>query len=463
MTETSTTLPSFTAADLPDSVTQADVEANRFTESGLLRHKREGQDLALRARWIALAVIIVMLPFLNPNWNVLYYQGLLVLLALIGWAQRRIGQVGRSGLELLLLFVDLLVVSIALLVPNPFDSSGWPTAMVFRFESFQYFFVILAAGTLSYNWRTVMAIGTWTTVMWTLGVAAVWWFGRTDPDLTIAAQNAFGAGSEMAYLLDPNALNIDLRVQQGVVFLIVTATLAVTVRRFNRLLLGNAALERERANLSRYFSPNVVEDLSRNDEPLKQIRSHDVAVLFVDIVGFTAYASERPPQKVIETLRAFHGRMEAEVFRQNGTLDKYMGDGLMATFGTPFAGDQDATNALRCARAMVAVVERWNTERAAAGDVEIQAAFGLDYGPVVLGDIGANRLEFAVIGNTVNIASRMEKQTRLLSARLAISDRLRVQVLREADPKGTVLDGLTEHANQHIRGLDQDMTIWTLT
>ena len=132
-----------------------------------------------------------------------------------------------------------------------------------------------------------------------------------------------------------------------------------------------------------------------------------MAVLFVDIVGFTRFASERDPQAVIEILRGFHSRMEAEVFRHGGTLDKYLGDGLMATFGTPFPSDQDAINALRCARAMIDSLARWNAERRAAGEPEIAGSFGLHYGPVVLGDIGANRLEFAVIGNTVNVASRL--------------------------------------------------------
>ena len=74
--------------------------------------------------------------------------------------------------------------------------------------------------------------------------------------------------------------------------------------------------------------------------------TQNVAVLFADIVGFTAYADGRDPIEVIGTLRQFHERMEREVFRHGGTLDKYLGDGLMATFGTPFAGDSDAGNAL---------------------------------------------------------------------------------------------------------------------
>lgn len=267
----------------------------------------------------------------------------------------------------------------------------------------------------------------------------------------------------MAEFLNPNNIQLDDRIQEIVVFLIVAATLAVSGRRTSRLLHGHAALERERANLARYFSPNVVDELSQNDEPLKQIRTQNVAVLFVDIVGFTRYAADRTPQEVITTLRRFHHRMEDEVFRHNGTLDKYLGDGLMATFGTPVATDLDALNALRCARTMIESMAAWNAERVAAGEHVIQASFGLHYGPAVLGDIGSNRLEFAVIGNTVNVASRVEALTRNLSVELAATDELLERVRSEAGDDEQSLSDLTRHDGLEIRGLETTMTVWTLS
>ena len=461
MTDASRSLPNFTSADLPDRMTQEEVVANRFTEAALERHKQEGLELAVRARWVALAVIAVMLPFLNPSWEMLYYEALLLALAVNGWAMRRFGRVGQSRMELLLLFVDLALSVSVIVFPNPFSHNDWPAPMSYRFENIIYLFVLLASGTLAYSWRTIMAIGNWTAALWLIALGCLWWFSEPHPDLTAATQMAFGHDPQMAKILDPNSFNFDVRIQEVVVFIIVSFTLAITVRRFNRLLLGNAALERERANLSRYFSPNVVEELSRNDEPLKQIRTHNVAVLFVDIVGFTTYAAQRHPQEVIETLRGFHGRMEQAVFRHNGTLDKYLGDGLMATFGTPVAGEHDAINALRCARDMIEAVRMWNPERIAAGETEITAGFGLHYGPVVLGDIGANRLEFAVIGNTVNVASRMESLTRNLGVRLILSDDFRRQVIREVGAEDLALNGLQRQEPQVIRGLNDPVPVWS--
>lgn len=436
--------------------------SSRFALQALSRDKRDSLDLAVRARWAALSVIAVMLPFLNPQWEVLYYEALLLVFAAIGWGQRRIGRVGRSRPELALMFCDIALLAVICVVPNPFASVEWPAAMQYRFENFAYFYVLLAGATLAYSWRTVIAMGVWTAAVWILGIVFVWLTSGGYPELTEKALEAFGSLGEAGKLLDPNGLNLDLRAQEIVVFLIVAGIMALAVRRSDRLLIGHAALERERANLARYFSPNVVEELSHNDEPLKQVRTQDVAVLFVDIVGFTAYAADRTPEEVIATLRGFHRRMEQQVFDHHGTLDKYLGDGLMATFGTPVKSVHDACNALACARGMVEEVAAWNAERAANGEPTVRASFGLHYGSVVLGDIGDNRLEFAVIGSTVNLASRLEALTRDLNVEMIASQSIVECARSEPDANDALFTGLLRHDGQAIRGLAQSQTVWTL-
>jgi adenylate cyclase len=95
------------------------------------------------------------------------------------------------------------------------------------------------------------------------------------------------------------------------------------VREIDRL---RAAAERARSNLSRYFSPNIVEMLASQDEPLGAVRRQDVAVLFVDIVGFTRMAESMQPEVVVTLLRQFHERMTAQIFACNGTVEKNIGD-----------------------------------------------------------------------------------------------------------------------------------------
>ncbi len=433
---------------------------NKYTLAALERHKREGLELAVRARWIAMGFTAVLLVFLNPHLEVLWYHFILLLICANGWLIRRAGQVGQSRLELLLIFVDLLIMTLGMVVPNPFSDDVRPLAMQYRFDNFQYFFIILAAGTLAYSWRTVIAIGSWTAMMWTLGWVIAWWVATPIPGISARVAEALQGYPDVAELLDPNSFMIPERIQQVIVFIMVAVTLGISMQRLNRLLISNAGLERERANLSRYFSPNVVEALSHNDEPLKQVRKENVAVLFIDIVGFTKFAAGRDPYEVIEVLRGFHARMEAEVFRHHGTLDKYLGDGLMATFGTPVTTPLDASNALACGRAMVDVIDRWNLERKRAGEPEIQVGIGVHYGPVVLGDIGANRLEFAVIGDAVNVAAKLEALTRDFGARIVVSDAARAQAMVETPASEDILVGFEPKQQHPVRGVEAPMDVW---
>jgi adenylate cyclase len=333
--------------------------------------------------------------------------------------------------------------------------------MQFRFDTFIYFFVLLSTATLAYSWRTVVAMGFWTSALWIVGVGWAYLQPENHAALSERVRAAIGSDIRMFYVMDPATINIRARFQEITVFLIVAITLALVVRRSNALLVRHAGIERERTNLARYFSPNVVEQLSKNDEPLKQVRTQNVAVLFADIVGFTAYADGRSPTEVIGTLRLFHERMEREVFRHKGTLDKYLGDGLMATFGTPFASDSDAGNALRCAQAMTGSIDELNVERKNRGEPPIQISLGLHYGQVVLGDIGLNRLEFAVIGTTVNTASRLESLTRELGCAIVASDDLVQRARTEAGSSDADFMHLVEQPPRTIRGLEQPVGIWT--
>jgi PAS domain S-box-containing protein len=220
--------------------------------------------------------------------------------------------------------------------------------------------------------------------------------------------------------------------------------------------------ERARTNLSRYFAPEIVELLANEDKPFGPARSQTVAVLFVDIVGSTRLLSQEEPRAVFELLRTFHGLMASEVFAAGGTLDKYTGDGLMATFGTPKTSGHDATHALRCALGMHRAVARLNAERRAAGRPPLRLAIGVHYGPTLLGNIGTRRrLEFAVIGEAVNIASHLEKAARPLDAGIVISEALVERVREESRRQPAELSRFTARGPQAVRGLESSLAVWT--
>lgn len=180
--------------------------------------------------------------------------------------------------------------------------------------------------------------------------------------------------------------------------------------------------ERHRANLARFFSPQRVDELMEIDTPLSVARYQPAAVLFVDMVGFTAYCSTMAPDAVIAMLRNLMGLLSASVFAYEGTIDKFLGDGLLAVFGAPTPSPRDATNAVRCALDMLHSVDRWNEHDHRSGDAAIRVAVGIHYGDVVQGDIGSDKqLELTVLGDTVNIASRVEGYCRSLDAAVLVT------------------------------------------
>jgi adenylate cyclase len=224
-----------------------------------------------------------------------------------------------------------------------------------------------------------------------------------------------------------------------------------------------AAAERARTNLSRYFSPNIVEILAARDEPLGAVRRQTVAVMFVDIVGFTAMAERMSPESVVRMLREFHVRMTRQIFTCGGTVEKYIGDAIFAVFGLPVDGPDDAINALRCADLMVTALAEWNGEREAEGEHQLAIGIGLNYGPAVIGDVGTEHsLSFTVIGDTVNTASRLQSLTRSLATPLVVGDPLIEAIRAGADPGAAVLiDPLQDHGEQALRGRAGAVRIWS--
>jgi adenylate cyclase len=178
--------------------------------------------------------------------------------------------------------------------------------------------------------------------------------------------------------------------------------------------------ERQRANLARYFPPPVVERLAASDAPARLDRTQEATVMFVDIVGFTRMAETMSPAAAMALLRDFHTRVEEAVFAHGGMVDKFMGDGVLACFGVPDPVPTAAADALRAAFALIAALEVLPAQGAAA---PLRVGIGIHTGLVLMGDIGgATQFQFTVIGDTVNVASRLEAMTRQAGTALLVSE-----------------------------------------
>ncbi len=215
----------------------------------------------------------------------------------------------------------------------------------------------------------------------------------------------------------------------GPLLILMTAVMMSWLPRRQNALIREAALrESRRGRLARYFSPGVAELIEARDHP-EEGESCEISVLFCDIRGFTRLSETLPASEVVRLLNDFHGHMVDEIFRHGGTLDKYLGDGLLAWFNAPVPQPDHATRAARCALSMLESLERLNHARRAAGAEPLRIGIGIHAGTAIVGNIGAShRREFTAIGDTVNVASRLQSLTRDLDTDILVSEAVRALV-----------------------------------
>jgi class 3 adenylate cyclase len=160
--------------------------------------------------------------------------------------------------------------------------------------------------------------------------------------------------------------------------------------------------------LSRFFSPELASAITREPEIALRSAECRVTVLLSDISGFTAMSSRMAPDEVVGLLNTYFPRMVEIVFRHGGTLEKFIGDALLAVWGAPVESHDDVERALAAAAEMQEAVATFNVEQQAAGRPPITIHVGIASGPAAAGYIGTDRyIQYAVIGDTTNVASRI--------------------------------------------------------
>jgi adenylate cyclase len=164
-----------------------------------------------------------------------------------------------------------------------------------------------------------------------------------------------------------------------------------------------------RSNFERYFSPNIAQVISQQQDGGRlPSEKRPVVVFFSDIRGFTPMSETMSPDEIAKLLTEYFTEMVDKVFEHGGTLDKFMGDAIMALWGAPIAHEDDADRAVQCAIAQLAELEKLNAKWKNEGRTEVQIGIGINFGEVFAGNIGSDRrLEYTVIGDAVNTAYRM--------------------------------------------------------
>jgi class 3 adenylate cyclase len=201
-----------------------------------------------------------------------------------------------------------------------------------------------------------------------------------------------------------------------------------------------AEAERVRALLRRYLSPRVAELVLNEAREVHDIgEAYEVTVLFCDLRGFTGAAEAQPPVTVARRLNEFLDEMTQVIFRYEGMLDKYTGDGLLAVFGVPYPDPHHAHRAIHAAVEMEArhaqILERWSPD----GWGELALGIGMDSGEVIAGNFGsAQRTDYTVVGHTVNVAARLTAKAPPGQVLLSERTRRYVEPSVETVPLGTI-------------------------
>ncbi len=218
--------------------------------------------------------------------------------------------------------------------------------------------------------------------------------------------------------------------------------------------------ERTRQRLGAYISEELVGvALDERADLDAEGRRQPIAVLFSDLRGFTTYAERLPPERLVNELNAYLQAMVEAIRAEGGVVDKYIGDAIMVVFGVPSSANDDALRALRTAGAMQRALAAHNNARAAQHLPPLAQGIGVHYGHAVAGNIGTpTRLQYTVIGDVVNVASRLESSTKTLQVGVLVS----AEAADAARASGEPLPPLRPLGPLEVKGRAEPLQVFTL-
>jgi len=289
-----------------------------------------------------------------------------------------------------------------------------PPSFYLKAPTLLYVFIFIALRALRFEARFVVLAG----VVAALGWSVLALYALSGPD-----------GMKMItrdYVLymTSNKVLIGAEIDKIVSILTVTVILAVAIARARRLLVRAVAEGAAAHDLKRFFAPEIARQITASEQEVSagegQLR--DAAILFTDVRGFTAFAKSVAPGVLMSALADYQAQIVPIIQRHGGSIDKFMGDGIMATFGAAAATSTYAADALSAIDDIMAAAKAWNDARVAAGDQALRIGAACAAGPIIFGAVGdSTRLEYTVIGDAVNLAAKLEKHTKAEKVR-ALTD-----------------------------------------
>ncbi|MDP2700285.1 adenylate/guanylate cyclase domain-containing protein [Thalassospira sp.] len=406
-------------------------------DSLVAREERRGLFVVAFLRIVMLAFILLL--FSKPD---LPTGELYSLLEVLGWfipgvfIQIFVAWYGRNWRWMLyiLAIVDAALIVYVSVVPDPLNPltqhPAWVYGFVAQDRGVVFSMIMMALVIMTFSPRLILWFGSWLVIAWGVGIG--WLIERPGVLIPKHFGDEWNPDQDelIATYMRPEFLDVSSLIEQVILVVVFTLACAVMVSRLRLLIKQFAAAERAHGNLARYFPAALADQLADRDEPVRIGERRDCVILFADIIGFSGYAENRDPQDVMRLLNSFHGIMTTQIAAYGGIVEKYIGDAMMASFGAFEDIPAPTANALAAAQAMLDRISEWQEKDGQNRPLRI--GVGLHFGPAVVGDVGEGEaVTPAVIGATVNLASRLERATRDLDAEIVLSCSFAGQLARE--------------------------------
>ncbi len=285
-----------------------------------------------------------------------------------------------------------------------------PPAFYLKAPTLLYVFIFIALRALRFEERYVLIAGV---------VAAVGWLSLVAFAAIFDNRQGLVTHNYVEYMSHPLIL-WGAEIDKIVTMLMVSLLLFLAIRNARHVMVRALAEGEAAHDLKRFFSRDVAEQITAADERIQpgQGRICEAAVMFLDLRGFTALSRMLPPDQTVAVLGDYQGRMAPIIRKHGGSIDKYLGDGILASFGATRLSQTFAADALRAVDDLMAEAKQWSELRVAQGLPAVNVGAAVASGSLLFGAVGdATRLEYTVIGDAVNLAAKLEKQTKVEKVR----------------------------------------------
>ena len=412
--------------------------------------ERQGEIFAAVAR-VIIALVILFAAWISidagPAGHPLITIAVLYALSSLVGVGLAIGKIFHQAIPYAFVAIDVAVVAFALTMLARMHNLS--LSHEFSLPLFSLAFVILIHAAMRYRPMLVL-------FGFLLFVSLLFFFPFAL-NMPMIVQSA-AANSGSGFLTNPLELVLHDVGFLPLLFLLLATILLFYIVLRTRSLTELAIIDgRKATQLSRFFSPEVAHKLGLSTSDGTHISSRqNAAIMFIDIRGFSNLAEDLTPEEVAEFLSTFRTIICEIVFQYGGTVDKFIGDAVLAVFGTPIAREDDAHRAVNASIKISNEINKWHSSRTKAGLPSAKVGIGGHFGEVFSGIIESGQiLEHTIIGDTVNVAERLERLTRELQADFVFSDEL----IEVANMSGNSLD-LINKTDVEIRGHKSRFKIW---